>query len=239
MDTTAYVSLSRAVALDRQMAMIAQNVANVGTSGYRAERLAFEAVLERAGGRDRVAFVQDLGPIRDRTDAPLISTGEQLDLAIGGEGFFSIQTAEGVRYSRAGHFHLDREGRIVARDGGRLLDADGAPIELPPETRTVTLGPDGTLSADGVALARLQPVTLPEGSLVREGGSRYASAATPVPAVNSPIQQGAVTGSDVQPVVEMARMIETQRAFEGAIRMIETHHDLVRRTVERTGGTPA
>ena len=239
MDTTAYVSLSRAVALDRQMTALAQNIANASTSGYRAERMVFEAVLERAGAGERVAFVQDRGPIRDRTDAPLIATGERLDLAITGEGFFMVEAADGRRYTRAGHFQLDAQGRVATSDGALLLDADGGAIEIGEEARSISVAPDGTLDVDGQVVARIQPMLLPEASLVRVGSSRYASDAVPVAAENAAVVQGAVLGSDVQPVLEMSRLIETQRAFEGAIRLIETHHDLVRRHIERAGGVQA
>jgi flagellar basal-body rod protein FlgF len=239
MDTTAYIALSRAVALDRQMTSVANNIANVTTSGYRAERLHFEQVLERAGEPGRVAFVQDRGPVRDASPAPLMETGNPLDLAISGDGYFTVETPQGPRYSRAGHFAVDAQQRIATRDGHALLDENGAVIEVPVGSGPISVAADGTLGTAAGPLARVVPVELPDQALSREGSGLYAASAAPVPAERFAIHQGAVLGSNVQPVLEMTRMIDVQRAFESSIRMIEMHHDLVRRSVERTASLSA
>jgi flagellar basal-body rod protein FlgF len=235
MDSTSYIAASRAVGLERQMATVATNLANLNTSGYRAEHLAFETVLERAGAGERLAFVQDRGTIADPAPASLVATGNALDLAIDGEGYFALQTPAGVRYSRSGHFVLDAEQFLATREGHRVLDADGAEIQLPDDAGPITVAVDGTIAAGADIFGRIVPVAFEPHELVREGASSYRAEAPAQPAERFSIRQGFVTGSNVQGIGEMTRMIDTQRAFESAVRLIEAHHDLVRRAVEQTG----
>src|SRR6056297_1805926 len=139
MDNTSYVALSRQLTLERQMSVVAGNIANMNTAGYKTEHLLFEEVLERAGKPGRVAFVQDVGLIRDLGPGALETTGNPLDLAINGEGYFTVETENGARYTRGGHFSLNGEGAVVTSGGHPLLDAGGAPIQLPPESVGISI----------------------------------------------------------------------------------------------------
>jgi flagellar basal-body rod protein FlgF len=238
MDSTAYVALSRQIALQRELTTIATNVANATTSGYKAERTLFETWLERAGTPGRIGFVQDRGLVRDQRDGPLQRTDNPLDLAIVGDGYFAVQTPAGDRYTRAGGFRPDAQGNLVNAEGHALLDDAGAPLALPPGSGAVEIASDGTVStADGI-LGRIGIVGFADpAALTREGATLYASAAPPAPAPGARLAQGHLEGANVQPVVELARMIETMRAFEGTQRLVETHHELERRAIERVAGT--
>lgn len=234
MDNTSYVALSRQMALERQMTVVAGNIANMNTHGFKAESLLFEQVLERAGQPGRVAFVQDVGLIRDLGAGALETTGNPLDLAINGEGYFTVETAAGPRYTRNGHFTMAADGTITTSGGQPLLDADGAPIVLPLNAGPLDVARDGTLSADGVVLGRLGLVRFAdELPLQREGESLFASDQAPEPVAAPDIAQGRLERSNVQPIIEMTRMMETVRAFQNTQRLLETHHELVRRVIDQ------
>jgi flagellar basal-body rod protein FlgF len=234
MDNTSYIALSRQLTLERQMAVTAGNIANMNTAGYKTEQLLFEDVLERAGTPGRVAFVQDVGLIRDLGPGMLENTGNPLDLAINGEGYFAVETANGVRYTRGGHFSLDDAGAVVTTAGHPLLDAGGAAIQLPPEVAGLSIARDGTISTrDGIVgqigLVRFADET----RLAREGDSLLATDQVAEPVANPDIAQGRIERSNVQPILEMTRMMETVRAFQNTQRLLETHHEMVRRVIEQ------
>ncbi len=146
MESTAYIALSRQMVLDRQMDVIAHNIANATTSGFKAESMLLEPVPVDAGERQRLAFVQDLGMVRDLSPGPITTTGNPFDLAIEGAGYFAIQTAGGVRYGRSGQLHLNDVGELATADGDPVLDDGGAPLALPLDAGPITIAADGTVS---------------------------------------------------------------------------------------------
>ncbi len=236
MDTTAYIALSRQVALQRATTVVAHNIANLATTGFKAERLLFETVFQRAGEPRMLAFVQDLATVPDWRPGPIVPTGGPLDLAIQGEGFFTVRTPAGERYTRAGQFHRNAAGEIVTPDGHPLLDEGGQPILLPPQEPSPSIAADGTISGRSGILGRIGLVRFAAPERLRpEGAGLFAADQPPIPGASGAILQGALEGSNVQGVLEITRLIEITRAFEGTQKMIETHHELVRRTVERLG----
>lgn len=233
MDTTAYLALSRQVALMRDMDVIANNMANVATTGFRGEQTLFETVLRRAGEAPRLAFVQDVGTARDMSEGPITATGNPLDLAVDGDGWLSFATPDGVRYSRAGHLEIDGLGQVVDAAGNPLLDDGGAPLTVPPGDRDLTIAPDGTVSNRAGILGRIGLAAFADPrALVPAGGNLWTAQELPAPST-ARLQQGMLEGSNVKPILEMTRMIETTRAFEGTQKLIETHHDIERRAIER------
>ncbi len=234
MDTTAYLALSRQVALMRDMSVIANNVANAATTGFRGEQTLFETVLRRAGGESpKIAFVQDVGTVRDMSPGPLTATGNPLDVAVDGDGWLSFGTAEGVRYGRGGHFEIDALGQIVGAAGNALLDDGGAPLVVPPGDGGLTIAADGTVSGAAGPIGRIGLAAFVDPrALVPAGGNLWAAEAAPAPST-ARLAQGMLEGSNVQPIMEMTRMIETTRAFEGTQKLIETHHEIERRAIER------
>lgn len=233
MESTAYIALSRQLVLERQMDVIAHNIANVATSGFKATALLLEPVPVNAGERQRLAFVQDVGMVRDLSPGPMTTTGNPFDLAIEGAGFFAVQTVAGVRYARSGHFQLNEAGELVTADGQPVLDDGGAALALPLDAGPITIAPDGTVSSPGAVIGKLQPVTFAdEQRLEPLGSGLYRTDQVPLPAPETRLVQGALEGSNVRPIVEMVEMMSTLRAYQGTQRLLETDHDLHRRAIE-------
>jgi flagellar basal-body rod protein FlgF len=148
MDTAGYILLSRLTVQQRATDVIAHNIANADTPGFRGSQSLFSSFLSRAGGSATAGpahFVDNSATWRNMSAAPLRATGNPLDLALPGDGFFVVQTGRGDRYTRAGHFALSPDGTVVDTDGNALLGEDG-PIQLPPDSREIMVAGDGTMT---------------------------------------------------------------------------------------------
>ncbi|MFN3352724.1 MAG: flagellar basal-body rod protein FlgF [Brevundimonas sp.] len=242
MENAAYVGLSRQLTLRRELDIVANNIANADTTGFKVEQLLTAAeVGERARNfavRGGVSFVLDNGVGRDFGQGELSQTGRTLDFAIEGEGaFFVLQDANGEAYTRDGAFTLDPEGRLTT-EGGLPVLGDGAEIVLDPNLGQPTVGPDGTISQDGLPVGRLTVVRFDNLGVLQKGGDglyRNVANAAPVEATDARIRQGMLEGSNVNPLIEITNLIEIQRSYERVTRMIENANDLSRRAVERLG----
>lgn len=238
MDNAAYASLTRQSGLRKEFEVIANNIANVATDGFRREGVIFsEFVVESAEGNASLSMARANGRIIDRGQGNLNQTGGDLDFAIEGDGFFLLETQDGPRLSRAGHFQLNAAGEIVAADGARLLDAGQAPIEVARDVVSLHLAADGTLSADGEPIADVG-IFVPRdpNALSRETGVRFLSEGGIDPAPAPRLVQGFVEASNVEPVLEVARMIEVQRAYEAGKSFLDNEHQRMRDVI-RTLGT--
>jgi flagellar basal-body rod protein FlgF len=218
MQNSTYIALSSQMALQRQMDVIANNLANQSTPAFKGEEMLFSQYLISPPGNGPLAFVQDSGTARDMRQGPLTSTGNALDLAISGPGYFGVQTPLGTRYTRNGHFVLSPEGEVVTGDGFPVLTAGDQPLALPTNTRTITVARDGTVSVstDGTTAAtqagRLQVVDFPSPQEVTPAANGlWVTSQTPQP-TGASVQQGMIEESNVQPVVELTRMMAVARA---------------------------
>ncbi|MFD1342038.1 flagellar basal-body rod protein FlgF [Litorisediminicola beolgyonensis] len=248
MDSASYIPISLASALQRDLDVTANNIANANTTGFKRERVAFETYMhqENATGEE-VSFVVDGGSYLDASAGALEHTGNPLDLAIEGEGWFAYETEDGTRaYGRDGRLVLDGQGNLVTLNGSRILDSGGGAIALDPALATsVAIAEDGTMTGpDGAPIARVGLFEIADlQSYERRGGGMFVApeigAAPPVPSPTTRVVQGAVEGSNVQPVTEMTRMIEIQRAYERAMKLMSTADDLrkdaMRRLASPTG----
>jgi flagellar basal-body rod protein FlgF len=234
MESTAYIALSRQMVLDRQMDVIAHNIANATTTGFKATAMLLEPVPVNAGERQRLDYVQDVGMVRDLRPGPVTTTGNPFDLAIEGAGYLAVQTAAGVRYSRSGQLHVSDLGELETAAGDPVLDDGGAPLTIPLDAGRITIAADGTVSTPTAVIGRLDLVTFAnEQRLVSVGDDLYRTDQAPLPATEARVVQGALEGSNVRPIVEMVEMMATVRAYQGTQRLLDTDHDLHRQAIER------
>ena len=237
MENATYVTLSRQSGLLKDMATVAQNIANMSTTGYRAEQVVFsEFVADIGPDHESLSMARAGARAVDLSQGSLQQTGGSFDLAIEGDGFFLVDTTAGTRLTRAGAFTPSAEGLLVAPDGAFLLDAGQAPIFVPPDADSVTVGADGTLSADGLPLAQIglfRPTDPLD--IARAEGTRFAPENGVEAVENGRILQGFLEQSNVNAVAEITRMIEVQRAYELGQTFLEREDERIRSTIRTTG----
>lgn len=216
MDNAIYASLSRQSGLMAEMRVVANNIANANTAGFRREGVIFAehlSALDRQG--DTLSMAHARGRMLDLQQGVLTQTNNNLDLAIEGEGFFLVESPDGLRLTRAGAFTPSPEGELMNSDGQRLLDEGQAPIILPAGASSVAVGADGTLSSNGLPFGRIGLFNPPEGvDLMRQSGTGFSIDGNPQPVEDGRVRQGFLEESNVDPIFEITRMIEVQRAYE-------------------------
>jgi flagellar basal-body rod protein FlgG len=239
MNSGLYAALTGAVAATERLDTIASNLANANTAGFKRDRISFETLLDAAkgtGGGDDPRFVSSRHGI-DFSPGPLRQTGNRWDLAIEGDGFFSVQTPQGVAYTRQGTFRPDGAGRVVTPGGFPLL-AQGAPLTIPPGAATVVIDPQGVVTVDGVQRGRLDivdfqkpyPLQKEEGGIFRPTGGGQA-----IPATAARVAQGFLEETNISPVNEMVQMIDTNRHYEACTRVIRSFDDITGKAVNDLG----
>jgi len=236
-----YAALSGAIASERSLDVVANNVANVGTDGFRGERLAFRETMSRAASGSAPVTLRytEIEESRvDLTEGPLRETGNPLDLAISGDAFFEVQAPEGVRFTRAGSFAVGPNGVVSTHDGYPVLtdgprDRPRPPLVVPPGTTTLSVATDGTLSAGETPIGRVSLVRFANASDVISSGGAFYSArqgVQPVRATEATVVQGFLEGANVGPISGMNELITASRTFEAFQRVIQTFRTLDERT---------
>jgi flagellar basal-body rod protein FlgF len=208
--------MSRSDALDT----IAHNVANVSTSGFRGSHNVFSSVLATTGESTLSVLNQDAndygvlsGTKLDTSQGALTTTGNDLDVAVEGAGYFTVQTANGTVYTRAGNFRVSPKGQLTTAAGDPVL-GDNGPITIVGEP--VSISADGTISVDGAITGRLKLAEFaPTAQIESAGGTYYtAPAGSAVAATNSKVHQGELEGSNVNPITSIVELITAQREVE-------------------------
>ncbi|MEI4473455.1 flagellar hook-basal body complex protein [Frigidibacter sp. MR17.24] len=237
MDNAVYALLNRQAGLLHEFEVVANNIANASTTGFRREGVIFaEHVRALEKVEPDLALADAAGRVIDLVQAPLKRTGGTMDFAIEGEGFFQVGTPEGIQLTRAGAFVLNDAGDVVLADGSRLLDAGGAPVSVPLGAGQLTLAPDGTLSGSAGPIAQLGLVMPADPIGLRHtAGTRFAVEGGTVPAENGRMLQGFVEGSNVDAVTEVARMIEVQRGYELGQTLLGREDERIRAVVSTLG----
>lgn len=240
MDLPGYVVLSRLVAQRRATDVLATNMANADTPAFKTSQTIF--TTEPAGqdgmgilGGKPLAYSQDRATWRDFSQGPLQSTGNPLDVALSGEGFFVVQTPEGERYTRAGRFALSPESGVVDADGNPVLTEAG-PLVLPPNSKRIEITGDGTVTTENGPAGRFRVVTFERPQDLQATGSRLYVAppeAVPQPIERPAVVQGSVEGSNVKPVLEMVRLTAELRDFQFAAQFIEKEGERLQTAVDR------
>lgn len=233
MTATIYAALTRQAGLLREMEVVANNLSNLSTTGFRGETVIFAEHVRAAGDGPSLSMARAHGRAADLSQGTLERTGGDFDMAISGAGFFQVETPEGPRLTRAGAFTPNAAGELVNPDGHRLLDAGGAPVFVPPDARSVAIAPDGTISADGGPVARVglwQPAD--PTTLVHQAGTLFSADAIDPAEDGGDIVQGALEGSNVDPVAQIARMIEVQRTYELGQTLLDREDERLRGVIQ-------
>lgn len=235
MEAGSYITLTRQSGLMREMEIVAHNIANLSTAGFRREGVVFAEHVASAGDAPSVSMALAKARLIDLSEGGLSTTGATWDLAIRGDGFFQIETPDGPRLTRAGSFTPSPDGELVTPDGYRLLDAGGAPVAVPPMTRQVSIGPDGTISADGKTAGQIGLWQPQDPLSLRHQASALFSADAVIPAEGATMVQGMLEDSNVDPIGEVARMIEVQRAYEAGQGFLTRDDERTRSVIETLG----
>jgi flagellar basal-body rod protein FlgF len=224
MQSALYVSLSAQVAMEKRLTTIAHNIANMTTGGFRADEIKFEELLSLAG-KDNVSFASSGQSFISRQAGPLNKTDNPLDVAIQGDAWFAYNGPSGPVYTRDGRFRMNENGDLLTVDGHAVLDAGGAPIALDPNAGPPIISRDGTITQGGNQVGILGLFHLSSGShLIRQGNSGVISSIPGEPVqdfTSNGVQQGYSEGSNVNPILEMTKMIALQRNFESAATTIQ------------------
>ena len=253
MENALLIGLSRQMVLERQMDVVANNVANVNTNGFKADKSLFQEYLKTGAhednfvGRDRaVSYVLDNGTFKDFSQGPSEQTKNPLDVAIDGSGFLVVQTAAGERYTRDGGLQINNQGQLVTPAGDPVLGSSG-PIVFQPTDHDISIASDGNITVleglnriDSVR-GKLRLVSFADAQrLLKEGTNLYsAGTATAQPDASSKVQQGFIEKSNVNSVAEMSRMIEVTRTYTQVANMLQQQSDLHKSAIEKLADVPA
>ena len=242
MNNTAYVGLSHQMALRRQLDVVANNIANMNTTAFKSESVMFSEFLQKTTpsmdrGARALTMVSDVGLNRNVDQGQLVPTGNLLDTAIRGRGFFTLLGPDGRQlYTRNGHFELNGEGALVSAAGHPLLDSGGNEIVLDPSDTTLSIAADGTITTSFGVIGRINLVEFAGERLMRKvGNGMFETDQEPLSASNASIEQGLLESSNVTPLLEMTRMIEILRTYQSTTKLIQQYESLQLKTINKLG----
>jgi flagellar basal-body rod protein FlgF len=240
MENAQLISLSRQIALQRQMDVVANNMANINTTGFKMEQILFEDYempLANGGGISKepsLAFVQDWATVRDFSPGAITQTGNPLDVAIEGDGFLVVDTPQGERWTKAGSLQISNTGMLVTLQGDPVMGENG-PVVFGPDDTSFVIDANGSVLVDGASKAKLRVVEFENTHELTPIGTNLYSGGEPNPAVNTRIIQGSIERSNVSGVVEMAEMIRVSRAYQTLTSIMQRQDDIRRSAVQRLG----
>ena len=242
MDNALYVGLSRQIVLRREMDIVANNIANADTNGFKVESLISQetpgAPAMTLQGPKPIKFVTPGGVDRDFGQGALRRTDSPLDVGMDGQGFFKVTTKAGDRFTRDGHFRTDDQGRLTTQNGDLVADDGGGEITLDPQKGPVSISADGTISQGVERVGKLGVYRFDNLAVLEKTGDnlyKNGSNAQPAPTTDAKVRQGMLEGSNVRQIVEVTRMIEVSRAYEQVTQMMNSEADLTRNAVSRLG----
>ncbi|MCR8724367.1 flagellar hook-basal body complex protein [Frigidibacter sp. ROC022] len=237
MDNIGYTTLSRQSGLLKELEVVANNIANASTTGFRREDVTFAEFIDRLGkGDDSLSMTAALVRRIDSSQGTLNPTGGPFDLAIQGEGYFLIGTPQGPMLTRAGDFTTNESGELVTPEGHHLLDLGGAPIFVPPDAGDFAIGTDGTVQANGLPLAQIGLVAPDDPTdLQRRGNGLFESPGGFSPVADAVILQGFTEAANVNPIAEISRLIEVQRSYEQGQKFMDQEDERIRNVIQTIG----
>lgn len=235
-----YTALSGAVAMDRNLDVLGNNLANVSTPGFKSIKPSFEAVLAQTQGADTVGGGPDArrdvsisAMSTDLRQGALVQTGNDLDVALEGEGFLSVDTPAGVRYTRRGTMSINAEGELSI--GGQAVRAVGGGGIVVPEQAFITIEADGAVFADDVLVGQVEIMRFNNPAAVTPAGGGFYEGNGAVPDEETELVQGFLEESNVNAVWGMTELIRTTRVFEATQKAIQTYKDMDQKLVSEIG----
>ena len=250
MENPIYIALSRQMVLRRQMEVVANNVANMNTAGFKAQQMLFrEHLMEPPGPAPvsgaglSISMVIDQGTVRDMSAGRLNDTGNPLDIALEGPGYLVVDTVAGPRYTRNGHLSLDLDRQLVDGSGLPVMGDDGGPIVVPDEAAEIMISEDGKVTAIGegagaipqqVGALRLVEFE-EERRLTPLGGGLYATNQAPIDSEATRVIQGSIELSNVQPILEITQMIQVSRQYQSTQSLLQQENERLRSAIQRLG----
>ena len=241
MENTSYIALSRLSSMRREMDVIANNLANMNSNAYKGERIMFEEFLKGVGGKEKSSYVNDFGVLRDTRAGKLEHTGNAFDLAVSGNGYLTVDTPQGRRYTRDGHLRLDADRRLVTSGGHPVLDNRNREIIVPADAlEAPAVAIDGTINIGQQQIAKIDLVSFDSDQELRKTAQGlYATTQQPRAAAASTVLQGVLEASNVEPILEMTNMIELTRQYQTTQNLIDGEHDRLKTAIQRLGRSNA
>jgi flagellar basal-body rod protein FlgF len=234
MSSGIYIATAGAVAQSNALDATANNIANATTAGFHGDKVTFREALTSA----RSADVELVGAGTTRVDSQagaLTATENPLDLALEGDGYFAVQTPNGPRYTRAGNFQLDDQRNLVTSDGFAVRGEGGGPINLPADATQISVGVDGTVSANGAEVGKLELVRFTPAQMKREGGALFSATGKPTAGDPPKVRSGMLEASNVNIVRGVVDLVKVSRTYESLMRMIQGYHDVESRAARELG----
>ena len=240
MRSNLYVSMSGQIALEKRLATVASNIANMNTAGFRAEGVAFSSVLSKAGERP-AAYVSTGTNYVSRAAGSVTKTDNPLDIAIQGDAFFAVKTPDGTAYTRDGRFQMTSSGELQTLNGYPVLDAGGANMLLNSDAGPPMISADGMMTQNGQQISAIGMFSLPpDATLTRYDNSAVLTDKPAEPVLDfthNNVVQGFSEGSNVNPVLEMTKLIEIQRAFDGLTNTMQSSEGSLQDAIKTLGST--
>ena len=235
MSSGIYIATAGAVAQSNALDATSNNIANASTAGFHGDRITFKEAMTAAKSKD-VAVVGGGTSRVDSQAGAMSQTGNPLDLALEGDGMFAVQTPNGPRYTRAGNFQLDDTRRLVTVDGMQVRGEGGAPIVIPPDAQAVAIGADGSVTADGTQVGKLELVNFASKQLKREGSSLFSASGKQIVGEPPKVRSGMLESSNVNVVRGVVDLVKVSRQYESLMRVIQGYHDVESRAARDIGG---
>ncbi len=231
-----YVAAAGAVAQSSALDVTANNIANASTTAFHGERVTFHEALARARSADVTLVGNQTATSVVQQAGPMTATGNPLDIALEGDGYFAVDAPQGVRYSRAGALHLGADGRIVNVDNLPVRGVGGAPLIVPAGTSQLLIGADGSVATEAGPIGQLELVRFAEAQLTRDGATLVAARGAPIAGPPPSVLQGTLEGSNVNIVRGVVELVQVSRTYESLLRVIEGFQTIESRAARDIGG---
>lgn len=235
MESTAFLALSKQIAIEMRLANLSNNLANASSPGYRRTEMAFDGYVSRQHASAPIIYPVERGIRVDLSAGPIVATGNQLDLSLSGNdrAFFAVSRGGEKLLTRAGSLQLDPAGTLRTATGDPILGANDDPITLPGRSATVTVTNSGAIYEGDELVAELQILEVAPGATLDARGDGLMAASASRPAESFEVKQGAVEQSNVQTILELTRLIQLTRDFEALQQIQVSEHARLGDMIER------